>query len=66
MKCDIMKCDIMECFELAVVRVYTRGETVGSGYTGYYCESHAKEAARAGEPESVVMCPCCNCLFGVG
>lgn len=62
-----MKCDVEECFELATVRAYTRPATVGAeGYTGYYCEKHAREATERDGPEYVAQCPCCNCLFGVG
>lgn len=62
-----MKCDVKECFELATVRAYSKGETVDSGYTGYYCEKHAVEVVRKspGGPEYVAQCPCCSCLFGV-
>lgn len=65
-----MKCDVEECFELATVRAYVRpipALTAGAdGYTGYYCEKHAKEVVQKEVPEYVAQCPCCNCLFGVG
>ncbi len=65
-----MKCDVEECFEMATVRAYKYIRPIptdGSpGYTGYYCERHAKEAVADGQPEYVARCPCCSCLFGFG
>lgn len=39
--------------------------TVRGEYPAYYCKEHAYKVVDNDQPEFIVNCPNCDCLFGV-